>query len=73
MQAIFQQFDTDSSGKITKDNIYFAMQKLGQEISHDEIEEMIAKHDIKGDGVLSFEEFKAIFIRDQETEDWIYK
>jgi len=29
MQAIFQQFDTDNSGKITKENIYFAMQKLG--------------------------------------------
>ena len=29
MQAIFQQFDTDNSGKITQENIYFAMQKLG--------------------------------------------
>ena len=66
MQAIFQQFDTDNSGKITKENIYFAMQKLGQEISRDEIEEMIRKHDIRGDGVLSFEEFRAIFMGDGE-------
>jgi len=29
MQAIFQQFDTDNSGKITQENIYLAMQKLG--------------------------------------------
>lgn len=37
MQAIFQQFDTDNSGKITQENIYLAMQKLGQEISRNEI------------------------------------
>ena len=69
MQAIFQQFDTDNSGKITQENIYFAMQKLGQEISRDEIEDMIKKHDIKGDGVLSFEEFKAIFLGEEEAEE----
>ena len=69
MQAIFQQFDTDNSGKITQENIYFAMQKLGQEISRDEIEDMIKKHDIKGDGVLSFEEFKAIFLGEEDAEE----
>ena len=38
------------------------MQKLGQEISRDEIAGMISKHDIVGDGVLSFDEFKQIFV-----------
>ena len=38
------------------------MQKLGQEISRKEITEMIEKHDIRGDGVLSYEEFKNIFL-----------
>jgi len=61
MQAIFQQFDTDNSGKITQENIYLAMQKLGQELGKEEIKEMIQKHDIKGDGVLSYEEFKCVF------------
>ena len=37
------------------------MQKLGQEIQKSEIDEMIAQHDIKGDGVLNFEEFECIF------------
>lgn len=32
LNAVFHQFDTDSSGKITKENIYFAMQKLGREV-----------------------------------------
>lgn len=29
---------------------------------------MIKKHDIKGDGVLSFEEFKCIFMGDPDGE-----
>lgn len=60
--AVFNQFDTDNSNKITEENIYLAMQKLGQEISKDEIHEMMLKHDQTKDGMLSFEEFKSIFI-----------
>ena len=30
LKAVFHQFDTDSSGKITKENIFLAMQKLGR-------------------------------------------
>ena len=33
LQAIFDQFDTDDSGYITHENIYFAMQKLGQSMT----------------------------------------
>ena len=33
MQAIFNQFDTDDTGYITNENIFFAMQKLGQNMS----------------------------------------
>ena len=34
LQAIFDQFDTDNSGYITHENIFFAMQKLGQSMTH---------------------------------------
>ena len=37
------------------------MQKLGQEMTQAEITDIIKQHDVKGDGVLSFEEFSAIF------------
>ena len=33
MQAIFNQFDTDGSGVITKDNIITAMNKIGHSIT----------------------------------------
>ena len=34
LQAIFDQFDTDNSGYITHENIFFAMQKLGQSMTY---------------------------------------
>jgi len=38
-----------------------AMQKLGREITRRELRDMIAKHDTNSDGMLDYEEFKAIF------------
>ena len=71
LRAVFNQFDTDSSGKITAENIFLAMQKLGKEINRQEIEDMITQHDIVGDGVLNYDEFVAIFFHgdDQPQED----
>jgi Ca2+-binding EF-hand superfamily protein len=64
MKAIFQQFDTDNSGFITKENIRYAMQKLGQELPPEEIDEILEEHDVTGDGRLSFDEFMRIFVSD---------
>ena len=61
LRAIFSQFNTDGSDTITEENIYYAFQKLGQEIKREEIREMIKKHDIEHTGDLDYEEFKAIF------------
>ena len=69
LMAIFAQFDTDNSHQITEENIYFAMQKLGHEIPRNEIHDMIKKHDLTKDGVLSFEEFKAIFVDSRGSKD----
>jgi Ca2+-binding EF-hand superfamily protein len=33
LQAIFNQFDTDGSGKITQENIITAMNKIGHQIN----------------------------------------
>ena len=54
LRAVFNQFDTDSSGKITEENIMLAMQKLGREISRKDVHDMIVQHDRTGDGMLSF-------------------
>lgn len=45
------------------------MQKLGKEISRKEVHEMITQHDRTGDGMLNFQEFKAIFFGGKEMDD----
>ena len=70
MKAIFQQFDTDNSGFITKENIRYAMQKLGQELPAEEIDEILEEHDVTGDGKLSFDEFMRIFVSDTIWGIW---
>ena len=68
LRAVFNQFDTDSSGKITAENIFLAMQKLGKEINRQEIEDMIQQHDIIGDGVLNYDEFVSIFFQGEDDQ-----
>ncbi len=38
-------------------------------MTRQQVKEMIQKHDVTGDGMLNFEEFRAIFFKDQEIED----
>jgi len=38
VQALFSQFDTDNSGKITKENIVTAMAKIGHDITQAELD-----------------------------------
>lgn len=61
LRAIFQQFDTDSTGFITEDNLYYAFQKLGQEIARPEIKKLISQHDLKRNNQLDYEEFRTMF------------
>lgn len=48
------------------------MQKLGHNLTEEQIDEMIKQHDVKGDGVLSYEEFVQIFSNkvDDGNEQW---
>jgi Ca2+-binding EF-hand superfamily protein len=41
LKAAFNQFDTDSSGIITKDNLVQAMERLGHAITQEELDEII--------------------------------
>ena len=62
MVQLFNQFDTDNSGNITKDNIKSAMNKLGHNITQAELDQIMNKHDLQGDNVLSLFEFKALLL-----------
>ena len=70
LSALFHQFDTDDSGCITKENIITAMNKMGHDINQVELDQVMKEHDLAKDGVISYQEFKAVFldIADQEHE-----
>ena len=46
LRAIFNSFDTDMSGYITKSNIVTAMNKIGRDITQSDIDEIMNEHDI---------------------------
>ncbi len=66
LEAIFRQFDIDGNNQITKESIKDAMTKMGREISDEEINEIMRKHDSSGDQAISLEEFKKMIMDDDE-------
>ena len=61
IKTVFNQFETDASGNITRENVCFAMHKLGQDVSEQDLSEMLDKHDKSRDRTLSYDEFKVKF------------
>lgn len=68
LQAVFNQFDTDGSGVITKENIITAMIKIGHDINQEELDTIMQEHDIEKNGVISYLEFKYIFMGCEEEK-----
>jgi Ca2+-binding EF-hand superfamily protein len=58
LEVLFRHFDIDGNDLITKENLRNAMYKMGRDISEDEINEIMKKHDSSGDQKLSINEFK---------------
>jgi len=59
IQQLFEMFDVDGTGKITKDNL---MSILGDAQAEDEIDDMLSKFDKDSSGCLDHEEFKAAML-----------
>ena len=53
----FRQFDVDQTGKITFENLKAVSRELGEDMTDEEIHEMIEKADLDADGMISEEEF----------------
>ena len=68
LYALFNQFDTDNSGSITRANIVTAMNKIGHDITQAELDEIMAEHDLEKNDVISFYEFKALLLDMDDME-----
>lgn len=64
--AVFKQYDADSSGGIDADELAAATKQLGFQLSEEQIQRMLAEVDENDDGVISPEEFYTLILA-QET------
>lgn len=62
LKGIFNLFDVDNSGEITIDNMVQTFSKFGRNISKEEINQVLEKHDKSHQGSINFEEFKQMII-----------
>lgn len=62
-ERIFHLIDEDHSGSITIDELHQVFMNLGQEVSIDDVYNIISDIDEDGDGTLDAEEFSILLHR----------
>ena len=60
IEEAFHVLDKDGSGSISESELRQIMKNIGEELTDEEIIEMINEADLDGDGQVSFKEFAAI-------------
>ncbi|CAH8312138.1 unnamed protein product [Eruca vesicaria subsp. sativa] len=70
IKRVFQMFDKDGDGRITKKELNDSLKNLGIIIPETELWQMIDKIDVNGDGCVDIEEFgelyKTIMVEDED-------
>ncbi|XP_021733483.1 calmodulin-like protein 3 [Chenopodium quinoa] len=71
LKRVFQMFDRNGDGKITKKELNDSLQNLGIYIPDRELSQMIEKIDVNKDGYVDMEEFGALYqtIMDERDEE----
>lgn len=57
IREAFNVFDKDGSGKISGDELRSIMKSLGEDLTEEEIQQMMREADKNGDGEIDYEEF----------------
>mmetsp|Transcript_11199 Transcript_11199/g.20415 ORF Transcript_11199/g.20415 Transcript_11199/m.20415 type:complete len:162 (-) Transcript_11199:127-612(-) len=57
MREAFGVFDRDKNGSVSASELKHVMDNLGEQVTNEEVEEMIREADADGDGELSFDDF----------------
>ncbi|XP_059140606.1 neo-calmodulin-like isoform X1 [Physella acuta] len=69
LRQAFRVFDKSGCGYITPSDLRAVLQCMGEDLTEEEIDEMIAEVDIDGDGRIDFEEFITCMRSDDEDDD----
>merc|ERR1711939_589760 len=60
IEKVFKLFDNDRTGEISLDNLKRVAAELGEEVSNEELQEMVMRNDVDKDGAWSFDDFYAV-------------
>lgn len=61
LRRVFQTFDHDGDGRITKEELQDSLENLGIFISEGDLSAMIGRIDVNGDGCVDIDEFGALY------------
>lgn len=62
LRAVFEDFDKDDNDKLDAKELIVAARHFGLNPSEEEVKNATSKHDINEDGMLSFDELKALIM-----------
>jgi calmodulin/calcium-binding protein CML len=69
LREAFGVFDRDHDGHISKAELRHVMISLGEKLTDEEVEGMIAEADLDGDGLVNFDEFvRMMMLSDQQQQ-----
>merc|ERR1711998_580526 len=57
LQRVFKLFDTDGTGSISVANMRAIADQVGDQVTDDELADIVLKNDMDNDGTLTFEDF----------------
>ena len=63
LKRVFNLFDDDRSGEIKVEHLKRVARELGEEISEEELKEIVQRADLDGDSKLTFEDFYNVMTR----------
>ena len=63
LKRVFNLFDDDRSGEIRVDHLKRVARELGEEISEEELREIVQRADLDGDSKLTFDDFYNVMTR----------
>ena len=63
LERVFKLFDEDRTGEISVENLKKVARELGEEISEEELKEILLRADLDGDGKLTFDDFHDVIVK----------